>query len=239
MRTSGAWLVVAVLAGVSAVAWGADALDLRRDYLRALERLEEDRAGSLERVFEKGNAAASALRESAARRDGGTEWFPAHAFLRGFSNGFVEGALAMGPDPRFFRELAHQRGTAVDQEFFELFADTYFADGVTRRYTVPRSEDSVCHVFDSPDVGPLYRKWTRFWATYPRAYADAVDREIRALEDMVAVSTCACGGPESVEAGLERFLKSFPRSPVVPQVRARLERLRAGTSDFRFRCPTG
>lgn len=55
----------------------------------------------------------------------------------------------------------------------------------------------------------------------------------------MARSTCACGDRESVEAGLERFLKSFPRSPVAPAVRARLEQVRAGTSDFRFRCQPG
>lgn len=231
MRARGVWLVGAALAG--AVAWGEDAPASGRDYLRALERFEQGRGGSLERVFDQSLAVARAL-----SAEGGTDG-PSGVEPRGLSFRVGESSLAVGPDPRFFLDLARRRGTSVDEAFFTLLRDTYHADGVTRRYTVPRSDEAVCHVFDHPDLEPLYRNWTRFWATHPRAYTDAVDREVKALEDLVAESTCACGDRESVEAGLERFLKSFPRSPVVPRVRARLERLRAGTSDIRFRCPTG
>ena len=231
MRARVAWLVGALLAGLPGAAWGEDA---GRDYLRTLERFEQGRGVSLERVFDAGRAAA---RELSGAGPGAR--MPASVVPRGLGIRLGEESLLVGPDPRFFLDLARRRGTAVDEEFFTLLRDTYHADGVTRRYTVPRSDVSVCHVFDHPDLESLYRNWTRFWATHPRAYADAVDREVKALEDMVAQSTCACGDRESVEAGLERFLKSFPRSPVERQVRARLERLRAGTSDFRFRCPTG
>jgi hypothetical protein len=234
-----AWLVAVVLASSPGVAWGADAEDLRRDYLRALARLEEGRGGSLERVFESGRAAARAQVASATRRAGGADGpVLREVVLPGFHFGPGD-ALGAGPDPSFFLDLARRRGTAVDREFFTLLRDTYYRNGLTRLYTVPWTDVSVCHVFDHPDVDTLYRSWTRFWATHPRAYPEVVDQEVKALEDMMARSTCACGDRESVETGLAGFLKSFPRSPVALQVRTRLEHVRAGTGAFRYRCPTG
>jgi hypothetical protein len=231
MRARAAWLVGAVLASVSGLAWGADAGELRKEYLRSLEHFEQTRGASLERLFESGRAAASALREAG-------DAVPAPVSLPGF---FIDtgGERRADPDPRFFLELARKRGTAVDQEFFTLLRRTWAVDGMRRVYAVPQSDVSECHVFDHPDLEPLYRNWTRLWATHPRAYTALVEREIQALEDVVAKSTCACGDRESVEAGLERFLKSFPRSPVAPDVRARLERVRAGSSEVRFRCQPG
>lgn len=239
MKRRMAWLAGAVLLCVSGVAWGADVQEPRwdsRDYLRTLERFEHGPGVSLERVFEMGRAVARALEASATRREDGAGWRVSHLpKLRGFILSEDEAAFHCSADPRFFLELAKRRGTEVDREFFTLLQDTYYRDGALRVYAAP----SGCHVFDHPEVESLYRNWTRFWATHPRAYTAAVDGEVKALEDMVAVSTCACGDRASVETGLERFLKSFPRSPVAPQVRARLEQVRAGTSDFRFRCPTG
>ncbi|MCP3139635.1 hypothetical protein [Pyxidicoccus xibeiensis] len=228
---SAAWLWGAVLAGVSGLAWGSDAGSLRGDYLRSLERFEQTRGGSLERLFESGQAAASALREAG-------DAVPAPVTLPGFfiDTGEVRRA---DPDARFFLALARERGTAVDEEFFTLWRRTWTVDGVRRVYAVPLSDAAECHVFDHPELAPLYRDWTRLWATHPRAYTARVEREIQALEDVVARSTCACGERESVEAGLERFLKSFPRSPVAPEVRARLERVRTGGGDIHFRCQPG
>ncbi|MFP2929562.1 hypothetical protein ACLESO_31060 [Pyxidicoccus sp. 3LG] len=220
----------------SGLAWGADAWELKSDYLRSLERFAQVRGVSLERVFDSGRAAASGvLREAATVPH---ERLPSLARLPGFFVELDETPRA-DPDPRFFLELARKRGTAVDQEFFTLLERTWWVDGTRRVYTVPLSDTSSCHVFDHPDVEPLYRNWTRLWATHPRAYTAWVEREIQALEDGVARSTCACGDRESVEAGLERFLKSFPRSPVAPDVRSRLERVRAGTREVRFRCQPG
>lgn len=222
MRAGGALLVAVVLAVVSGPAWGADAEVLRGDYLRALERFEQGRGVSLERVFDAGLAASRALRGSVV--------VPLPGFLVS-----DEAAPEQHPDPRFFMDLAKRRGTEVDREFFSLLGRTYARDGVSRLYHAPGG----CDAFDHPELEPLYRNWTRFWATHPRAYTEAVEREVAALEDVLARSTCACGDRESVEAGLERFLKSFPRSPVTPRVRARLEQVRAGTGDFRFRCQPG
>ncbi|WP_164017550.1 hypothetical protein [Pyxidicoccus trucidator] len=236
MRARGtARLVGAVLLCLSGAAWGADAEDPRKDYQRSLERFEHGPGVSLERVFEAGLVAARALEASATRQEAGAGWRVPHApQLRGFVVSEEE-ALRWSPEPRFFLELAKRRGTEVDQEFFSLLGRTFYRDGALRVYAVP----SGCYVFDHPELEPLYRNWTRFWATYPRAYSRVVDLEVAALEDVVARSTCACGDRESVEAGLERFLKSFPRSPVAPQVRVRLEQVRAGTSDVRFRCQPG
>lgn len=214
--------MLVVLAGVPGLAWAADA---RGDYLHSLEHYEQGLGFSLEQVFDAGLAAAREVREESA---------PPSQPLPGFLvNG--DDVRDLRPDPRFFLALAKRRGTAVDQEFFSLLARTYARDGVTRLYHAPTG----CDAFDHPELEPLYRSWTRLWATSPRAYTEAVDREVAALEDVFTRSTCACGDAASVEAGLERFLKSFPRSSVAPRVRARLEQVRAGTSDFRFRCQPG
>ncbi|MFP2910848.1 hypothetical protein ACLESD_38600 [Pyxidicoccus sp. 3LFB2] len=228
MRARGAsWLMGTVLLGLSGAAWSADVEGLRKDYLRALERFEHGPGVSLERVFDAGLEAARALEAVTPRMEGAQG-------LRGFIVSEDE-VLRWSADPRFFHELAERRGTEVDQAFFSLLRRTYYRDGALRVYAAP----SGCHVFDHPELEPLYRNWTRFWATHPRAYPDVVDREVTALEDVVSRSTCACGDAASVQTGLERFLKSFPRSPVAPRVQARLEQVRAGTSDVRFRCPPG
>ena len=231
-----AWLMLPLLVAGPGVAWGAETQDAREAYLRALERFERGWGVSLERVYDAGRAAA---RELVAQQDGDA----GQPVLRGAPPRGIAvsdaSSLRAAPDPRFFQDLARQRGTEVDEEFFSLLRDTYYRDGVTRQYAVPRSDVAVCHVFDHPDLVDLYRNWTRFWAMHPRAYRDVVNREVKALEDMMALSTCACGDQASVETGLSGFLKSFPRSPVTPLVHTRLWKVRAGTSDFRFRCPTG
>ena len=237
------WLVAGVLA-LSGAAWAEDARALRLEYFRRLNRFEQDRAGSLERVFESGRVAARAVLEAATRQaeaprtDGGSRPPPENTYLPGFRIGFEEAYIAE-PDSRFFLELARRRGTPLDREFFELFHRTYLGEAPWRVYMLQQTDVSGCYVFDHPELVDLYRDWTRFWATHPRAYTALVNREVQALEDMLARSTCACGDQASVETGLERFLKSFPRSPVAPDVRARLERVRAGTSDLRFRCTSG
>jgi hypothetical protein len=218
VRARAVWL--GALLGLSGAAWGADVAALRKDYLRSLERFEQNRGVSLERVYDGAREVSRAL-EAEASPPG----LPGLVFSEGE-------ALRVAPDPRFFLDLAKRRGTDVDEEFFSLLRRTYHRDAVLRVYEVP----SGCVVFGHPELEPLYRNWTRFWATHPRAYADVVDREVAAVEDAVAHGTCACDDREAVEAGLERFLKSFPHSPVVPEVRARLEQVRAGTSDVRFRC---
>jgi hypothetical protein len=242
MKAWARWLVGAVLA-VSGAAWGADMKELRLEYFNRLNRFEEGR-GSLERVFESGQAAARAVleesirRAEAAKEHGTLPLKPQESWLPGFRVSVEEAYVAV-PDTRFFRDLARKRGTPVDKELFELFHRTYWGDALWRVYMIQQTDVSGCYVFDHPDLVDLYRNWTRFWATHPRAYTQLVEREVKFLEDMVAQRTCACGDRASVETGLERFLKSFPRSPVAPDVRARLERVRAGTSDFRFRCTSG
>lgn len=240
MRAGAVGLAALLLAGA---AWGADAEGLRRDYLRALRRLEEGQGGSLERVFESGRAAARAVLEAAIRQaeaprtDGGSAP-PVDVRLPGFHIGFEE-AYVSEPDTRFFVDLARRRGTAVDREFFELFHRTFQGDAPWRVYMLQQTDVTGCYILDHPDLTDLYRGWTRLWATHPKAYTDLVGREVKSLEDAVARSTCACGDRAQVEAGLSAFLKSFPRSPVAPEVRARLERVRAGTGDLRFNCTSG
>ncbi len=225
MRAFGVgWVGLLCVAGA---AWGADLDGARKDYLRALEHFEQGRGLSLERVYEAGRTVARALEASGAP---GPEWPRVPGLVISEREGF-----RMAPDPRYFLDLAKRRGTEVDQEFFSLLHRTYSRDGVTRVYSVP----SGCDVFGHPDLEPLYRNWTRFWATHPRAYPEVVDGEVAVLEGVVARSTCACDDGETVEASLERFLKSFPRSPVAPEVRVRLEQVRAGTSDVRFHCQPG
>ncbi|QSQ22484.1 hypothetical protein JY651_46465 [Pyxidicoccus parkwayensis] len=216
----------AVFLGLVLTSLGAaEAGDARKDYLHSLELYEQGLGFSLEHVFDSGLVAARALRDAPP---------DAPASLPGFIVG-GDDARDFRPDPRFFLDLAKRRGTGVDREFFSLLGRTYARDGVTRLYHSPTG----CDAFDHPELEPLYRDWTRFWATTPRAYTVTVEREVAALEDLYSQGTCACGDSDSVQAGLERFLKSFPRSPVAPRVRARLDQVRAGTSDFRFRCQQG
>jgi len=214
-------------------------LPAREAYLEGLEKFSKGKGGSMQGIF--------ALARAAAREqlDAVLEWdaaiaagkIPKKRFVRTLP-GFYVGtskALYVIVDSRFFLDLSTQRGDAVDRRFFELLHETF--NGATSRIYVDTITDvTACYHMGSREFITLYRGWTQFKASHPRAYGETVNEELQALEHTLLTATCACSARQIVDAGFEAFLRTFPKSPIAPQARQRLERIHTNTSDLVFRC---
>jgi predicted nucleotidyltransferase len=211
----------------------------REEYVKALERLVNGKGGTVEKVY--------ALAQAAAREhlQATLEWdqtlaqgkIPRKRFERqlpGFHVG-ISPAIYVIADSSAFLELARQRGTAVDRRFFELLHQT-FKGTATRVYVDQLDEMSACYQVGSREMLSLYKAWTQFQASYPNAYKDTVKDELTHLEQVYTSATCACSSHEVVDAGLEAFLKEFPKARIAPQVRERVNKIHTRNSDIIFRC---
>jgi hypothetical protein len=242
------WLGWLLLALASLAAWGQQppatpsekpALSARQEYLRALERFGTGKGGTLESVFTLARAAAREQLQATLEWDEALAKgkVPKRRFERelpGFHVGTSK-ALYVIADTRAFLELARQRGSAVDRRFFELLHQT-FQGSPTRVYVDQIDNVTACFQLGGREMHSLYKGWSQFQASYPNAYKEAVRDELAQLEQVYASATCACGSHEVVDAGLEAFLKAFPKSRIAPQVRSRLEKIHTKTSDIIFRC---
>jgi hypothetical protein len=211
----------------------------REAYLQALEKLAKGQGGSMQSLFTLALTAAQEQLQSVLEWDKALAAgkIPKKRFdrrLPGFHVGTVD-ALFVVPDSRFFLELARRRGNEVDRRFFDLLNQT-FNGGRSRTYMDPITDVHACYHLGSREFIALYRGWTQFKSGAPAAYQATVNEELQGLEQALLTATCVCGTPEIVDAGFEGFLKTFPKSPIAPQVRQRLEKLHAKTGGFLFRC---
>ena len=214
-------------------------LPAREAYLQALEKLVKGQGGSVQGVYTLAMAAAKEQLEAVIAWDAALAAgkIPKKRFERslpGFHVG-TQDALMVIPNSRFFLELARQRGNEVDRRFFGLLDET-FRGGMARTYIDPVTDVHACYHLGSREFISLYRGWTQFKPGAPAAYRDTVNEELQGLEQALLKATCVCGTPEVVDAGFEAFLKTFPKSPIAPQVRERLEKLHTKSSDMLFRC---
>jgi hypothetical protein len=214
-------------------------LPAREAYFKGMQKLLNGQGGSVQGVYTLALAAAKEQLEAIIEWDGAlaSGRIPQKRFqwqLPGFHMG-TQDALMVIPDSRFFLELARQRGNEVDRRFFGLLDET-FRGGMARIYVDPVTDVHACYHLGSREFISLYRGWTQFKPSAPAAYKATVDEEIQGMEQAMLTATCLCGTPEVVDAGFEAFLKTFPKSPIVPQVRERLQKLHTKTSDMLFRC---
>lgn len=214
-------------------------LPARVAYLQGLQKLVNGQGGSVQSVYALAMAAAKEQLEAVIAWDGALAngKIPKKRFERqllGFHVG-TQDALMVIPDSRFFVELARQRGNEVDRRFFALLDET-FRGGMARTYVDPITDAHACYHLGSREFISLYRGWTQFKPSAPAAYKETVNEELQGLEQAMLAATCVCGTPEVVDAGFEAFLKAFPKSPIAPQVRERLQKLHTKSSDMLFRC---
>ncbi|WP_224360338.1 hypothetical protein [Hyalangium versicolor] len=239
----GLWVVgCGLLVLMPILTWGQGAktedLPARATYLQALNDFQQGR-GSLQNLFTLGRAAAREQLESVIAWDAAMAAgkIPKKRFeplLPGFHVGTAE-ALYVFADSNFFLELARRRGDETDRRFFELLHQT-FHGSTSRLYVESITDTTACYHLGSREFISLYRDWSRFKAGAPKAYAETASEELQTLEQTLLVATCACGTQEVVDAGFEAFLKTFPKSPIAAQARARLDRIHNHTSDIQFRC---
>ena len=79
---------------------------------------------SLEKAFEEGISAAEALEHSQLDRLDEPTFQKVRRLMIGFWVNRVE-VISADPDPSFFVKLAHEKGTKMDQSFFEVLMKTY------------------------------------------------------------------------------------------------------------------
>ncbi len=147
------------------------------------------------------------------------------AALRGI-NVFIGDYVFTYLDNDFFRMLAESRGLPQDREFLKAYAGRDLGS------------ESVqdCTHFGADLLVNQHGAWRQFKASYPRGYvrfAAAEDGNVIAQ----LLSTCACGDSSSVDSEYQGFLRRFPKDQIAPQIRARLDSVRRGTSGITFNCP--
>ena len=195
---------------------------------------------SLEPVFEVGMSAARVLTSVAeALEPNQLERFdePTYRMVQSMMVGFMlfRGEV-VGAVPRadFFLKLAREKGTSVDQAFFEAYKKTY-PDGYLPAYLQQVTDYSGCIVFDGKTLTEIWGAWTAFQTSYPDRYREATQRELAKVEEYL-VGNCACGGADGVQKELENFLKAYPNSPFAAKVASHLQAVKNGTSGIRLNC---
>ncbi len=141
------------------------------------------------------------------------------------------------PSAAFFAKLARRKGDKADRAFFAIYerSEPDSSPGAPA-YIALSDGRPGCTRFDGPLLVALYRGWLSFRTEYPDAYATEAQGEIDSLDAELAAGTCACASRNQVAAGFEEFIKAFPDLPLTQKVRARLDRIKAGTSQMRFGC---
>ena len=230
-------LFIAVLCG--SITWAAGAPSTVPE---AIERYARDvdvvvkgsRPVSLEPVFEEGISAAAALERDQLEQFDEPTYHKVQSMMVGFAVSREEVVLA-APLPDFFLKLAREKGTSVDQAFFEALKGTY-PDGVRPAYDGSQTDYGGCVIFDGKTLTTLYGTWVGFQKSYPERYRRAAQRELTAIEQAVT-STCACGGKDGVVKELEAFSRAYPASRIIDQVASRLQAVKGGASaGIQFYC---
>ncbi len=188
---------------------------------------------SVEPSFEEAIAAAEALESGQLDQFDDATYRKVQELMVGFWVTRVE-VVRAAPNPDFFLKLAREKGTSVDQAFFEALKRTYPKDAWPA-YKKALTDYGGCTVFDDETLTELYDLWLAFWSSHPERYRRSVRRELTRIEEAL-LSTCACGGEAGLRKTLSGFLAAHPKSRIAPSVMTRLDAVRNGTSEMRFHC---
>jgi hypothetical protein len=197
---------------------------------------------SLEPVFEEGFSAAKDLTIvhyskpiffSQLERFDEPTYEKVQRMMIGFFVTRAEVELA-APNAGFFLKLAREKGTSVDQAFFEACKKTY-PDGFVPAYRQPTTDYGGCTVFDGRTLTEVWGVWSAFQKAYPDRYREATQKELAKVEEEL-LGNCACGGADGVQKELENFLKAYPSSPMAAKVASHLQAVKNGTSGIRLNC---
>ena len=190
---------------------------------------------SLEKAFEEGVSAAEALEHGQLHRLDEPTFQKVKRLMIGFWVNRVE-RISADPDPSFFVKLAHEKGTQVDQSFFEVLMKTYpDSKSWAPVYIEPKTDWGGCYVFDGKTLSGTYGLWTSFQKAYPRIFRGAVRKELALIQSALE-SECVCGGEDEYRRELQSFLKTYPNSPFASGVASRLDAVNKKTFKIRFHC---
>ena len=110
------------------------------------------------------------------------------------------------PDPDYFTQLASVRGDPADRAFFSALKATY-PESVWPVYVERQTDHGGCTRFGSMTLVGTYRAWFHFQRTFPGRYAAGAKKEVDAVVEHLAESTCVCGDLASIERELQGFLE--------------------------------
>jgi hypothetical protein len=188
---------------------------------------------SLEKAFEEGLSAAEALEHGQLDRLDEPTFQKVKRLMIGFWVNRME-VISADPDPSIFVQLAHEKGTKVDQSFFEVLMKTYpDPKSWAPVYIEPKTDWGGCTVFEGKTLSGTYGWWTSFQKAYPSSYRVAVQKELTLIQSALE-SECVCGGEDEYLKELQIFVKTYPTSPFVPGVVSRLEAVKKKTFKIRF-----
>lgn len=145
--------------------------------------------------------------------------------------------LYVEPNPSFFLKFARSSGDQASNEFFETFAKT-FQHG-WKNYHEQQTDYSGCIRFGSMSLVNSYAMWDAYRLRHPKRYSGEVQTILKDLEDDLAAGTCACGEKNEVIKEFQEFIRAFPRSILAKRLQERLDQIRAGKSNMRWRCISG
>jgi hypothetical protein len=144
--------------------------------------------------------------------------------------------ISANPDASFFVKLAHEKGTKVDQAFFEVLKKTYpDPHSWAPAYIEPKTDWGGCTVFDGKTLSATYGTWIVFQKAYPGRYQVGVRKELALIQSALE-SECVCGGEDEYRRELQNFIKNYPGSPFKSGVASRLKAVNNHTSKIRFHC---
>jgi hypothetical protein len=190
---------------------------------------------SLELAFEEGVSAAEALEHGQLDRLDEPTFQNVKRMMIGFWVNRVE-VFRADPDPSFFVKLAHEKGTKVDQAFFEVLKKTYpDPHSWAPAYIEPQTDWGGCKVFDGKTLSETYGLWISFQKAYPSLYRSAMRKELALIQSALE-SECVCGGEDEYRREMQSFLKTYPNSPFASGVASRLEAVNKQTFKIRFHC---
>jgi hypothetical protein len=131
--------------------------------------------------------------------------------------------IDVSPDREFYLFQAKLHGGPVDIAFFALLNRAYGPSGwpVWIERTGP---ESGCIDFTSGELVDLFWAWQRFLSEHPRRYVEAVDHEVRKLEeDLLAPDSRRCPqDPAMIQRELRRLASLLPEHPIAKKIVQRL-----------------
>lgn len=144
------------------------------------------------------------------------------------------------PSVDYFKQLARKKGDKADREFFDVYDRTEpDGNGPFPAYVMQQTDEAGCTRFGGKLMIDLYRRWMTFRTAYPDDYAAEAQGEIDSLDTELLSGICSCDDAKKTAAGLQAFVDAEPDLPITPKIKKRIEQIRSGKSNFRFKCIAG
>jgi hypothetical protein len=141
------------------------------------------------------------------------------------------------PDPSFFLTLAQESGDQPSIAFFKAFGRTFEHGWPV--YHQQQTDYSGCIRFGSMSLVDAYRTWSSYRQNHPNRYSEEVQNIIKDLEENLTEGTCSCGRAPGAVQEFEAFVRAFPNSLSSKRLRVRINQIKKGKSNIRWKCISG